>query len=329
MQYHPDRNKSPDAEERFKQIAEAYAVLSDPKKRAEYDAGGFAGVSGFSPEDLFGGIDFDTIFGGAGRGFGGGLLERFFGGARRRPRRGADLEVAVLVPLDRIAAGGEAPVRFTRQATCGGCKGSGVRAGTQPRPCPACHGTGRKDTTRRERGVVIRQSHTCADCGGRGQVIDHPCATCGCSGQVPREESLAVRIPPGAEDGMALRVPGKGAAAEQPGAPPGDLLVVVRTARDERFQRDGADLWRVQTIDPADAVLGTELSVPTLEGAISVKIPPGAQHDERLRLRGRGLPRFGGRGRGDLYLRLEIRLPEQVSDEERKLWEKLRALRRH
>ncbi|TAN55447.1 MAG: J domain-containing protein [Betaproteobacteria bacterium] len=327
MQYHPDRNKAPGAEERFKEIAEAYAVLSDPRKRADYDAGGFAGVSGFSREDLFGGIDFDSIFGDAGFGPGGGLFERLFGRRRRGPPRGADIEIEVLVPLERIATGGEAPVRFQRLAACAQCKGSGARAGTEPRACAACKGTGLKETTRHEQGIYIRQSSPCPDCGGRGRIIDRACAACGGNGQVRREESLVVKIPPGAEDGLALRVPGKGYAAEQPGAPPGDLLVVVRSAPHERFQREGADLWRVQALDVADAVLGAELRVPTLEGTITVSVPPGTQHDARLRLRGKGLPRFGGRGRGDLYLRLAVALPEKLSSEERKLWERLRALR--
>ena len=327
MQYHPDRNKAPGAEERFKEIAEAYAVLSDPRKRAGYDAGGFAGVSGFSAEDLFGGIDFDSIFGDAGFDLGGGLFERFFGHRRRGPQRGADIEIEARVPLERIATGGEAPVRFQRLATCAECNGSGARAGTQPRACATCKGTGLKETARREQGVFIRQSSTCPDCRGRGRVIDRPCSACGGSGKLRRDESLVVRVPPGAEDGLALRVPGKGNPSEQPGAAPGDLLVIVRSAPDERFQRDGADLWRVQALDVADAVLGAELQVPTLEGTITVRVPPGTQHDERLRLRGKGLPRFGGRGRGDLYLRLAVALPEKLSSEERKLWEKLRALR--
>ena len=327
MQYHPDRNKEPGAEERFKEIAEAYAVVSDPRKRADYDAGGFAGVAGFTAEDLFGGIDFDSIFGDMGFGPGGGLFERFFGRRRRGPRRGADIEIEALVPLERIAAGGEETVRYARVAPCAECKGSGAKPGTQPRACASCHGTGQKTSERREKGVFIRQSSVCPDCHGRGSFIDQPCPACNGAGQVRREESIAVKIPAGAEDGLGLRVPAKGYASADLRGAAGDLLVVVRAAADPRFERQDADLWRLQEIAVADAVLGAEIQVPTLDGAIAVKVPPGTQPDSQLRLRGKGLPRFGGRGRGDLYVRLAVRLPERLGAEERKLWEKLRSLR--
>jgi len=317
MQYHPDRNKAPGAEDRFKEIAEAYAVLSDAKKRADYDAG-------VSPEDLFGGVDLESIF--REFGFGETLFDRFFGGRPRGPRRGADIEIEAAVPLERIARGGEETVRYRRIAPCGDCKGTGAKPGTQPRVCPSCKGTGEKRSERRERGVYIRQSSTCPDCRGRGSLIDQPCAACGGSGRIESEESLVVKIPAGAEDGLVLRVPGKGYAAPEPRGAAGDLLVVVRAAPDPRFQRDGADLWRLQEISAADAVLGAEIRVPTLEGAISVKVPPGTQPDAQLRLRSKGLPRFGARGRGDLYLRLAVRLPERPGAEERGLWERLRAL---
>ena len=325
MQYHPDRNKEPGAEERFKEIAEAYAVLSDPKKRSDYDAGGFAGVAGFTPEDLFGGIDFESIFGDFG--FGGeSIFERFFGARRRGPRRGADIEIEAVVPLERIARGGEETVRYRRVARCDACKGSGAKAGTEPRACPSCGGSGEKTSTRRERGVYIRQSSTCPDCRGRGKLIDQPCAACSGSGRIEREESIVVKIPAGAEEGLALRVPGKGYAAADARGAAGDLLIYVRVAPDPRFQRDRADLWRLQEITAPDAVLGAEIKVAALDGTISVKVPPGTQPDSQLRLRGKGLPRFGARGRGDLYVRLAVKLPERPSAEERSLWEKLRAL---
>jgi molecular chaperone DnaJ len=326
LKYHPDRNKTPGAEERFKEIAEAYAVLSDPKKRAEYDSAGFAGVAGFTPEDLFGGLDFDTLFPDLGFGFGG-IFDRFFRRRRAGPPRGADVEMEAVVPLERIAAGGEETIRFQRIGPCAACNGSGARPGTSPRACATCGGTGQKTTTRREQGVVIRQSTTCPDCGGRGVVIDRPCPSCAGSGRTARQESLVVKIPAGADEGLVLRIPGRGEASDEPGGVPGDLLVVVRTAPDARFQRDGADLAHVHDIDVADAVLGAELAVPTLDGSITVKVPPGTQPDSQLRLRGKGLPRFGARGRGDLYVRLAVRVPERLTAEERRLWERLRALR--
>jgi molecular chaperone DnaJ len=322
LQYHPDRNKEPGAEERFKEIAEAYAVLSDAKKRADYDAGGFAGIPA---GEVFAGVDFDSMFRDLGFGFdlGGSMFERFFGGGRRGPQRGADIEIEALMPLERIARGGEETVRFRRASTCTDCKGSGAKPGTRSRICTACGGTGQRTSSRREQGVFIRRSSTCPDCGGRGSFIDAPCPACDGSGKLRREESLVVKIPPGAEDGLVLRIPGKG----EPGTGPGDLLIMVRAAPDGRFERDGADLWRVQEIDATDAVLGAEIPVPTLDGPIAVKVPAGTQPDSQLRLRGKGLPRFGGRGRGDLYVRLAVRLPERPGAEERKLWERLRSLR--
>jgi molecular chaperone DnaJ len=168
---------------------------------------------------------------------------------------------------------------------------------------------------------------TCPDCRGRGHFIDDPCSACSGTGRVEREESIAVNIPAGAEEGLVLRVPGKGYAADAPRGLPGDLLLLVRSAPDARFQREGPNLWRLQAIDVADAVLGCELSIPTLNGAVVAKVPPGTQPGAELRLRGKGLPRFGQRGRGDVYVRLAVRVPERLSEEERKLWEKLRALR--
>jgi molecular chaperone DnaJ len=317
MQYHPDRNKAPGAEERFKEIAEAYAVLSDPRKRADYDAGA-------SPEGLFAGADLESIF--RDFGFGDTLFERFFGARARGPRRGADIEIDAPVPLERIALGGEEMVRYRRVTTCAECGGSGAKRGTQPRACAACGGSGEKSSSRHERGVYIRHVSTCPECRGRGSLVDEPCAACRGAGELEREESIAVKIPPGAEDGLVLRVPGKGYASPDAGGPAGDLLLVVRAAPDQRFERRGADLWRMHEIAAPEAVLGAEISVPTLEGAVSVKVPPGTQPDAELRLRGKGLPRFGARGRGDLYVRLAVRLPERLGAEQRKLWEKLRAL---
>jgi len=327
LKYHPDRNKEPGAEERFKEIAEAYAVLSDPKKRAEYDSAGFAGVAGFSPEDLFGGIDFDSIFADLGFGLGGGIFDRFF---RRRPAGpvpGEDIEIVATVPLSTIASGGEHRIRFARVAVCPDCKGSGAKKGTQPRACASCGGTGLKTTSRREQGVFIRQSTPCPDCRGRGTIIEHACPTCAATGRVEAEESLIVKIPAGADEGLVLRVPAKGHPSPDAGGRAGDLLVIVRSAPDSRFRRDGADLLHAREIEVADAVLGTELPVPTLDGSITVKVPPGTQPDSELRLRGKGLPRFGARGRGDLYVRLAVRLPERLTADERRLWEKLRAAR--
>lgn len=332
MRYHPDRNKTPDAEERFKEIAEAYAILSDPKKRAQYDTGGFAGVADFSAEDLFGGINFGDIFGDMGFGFdfGGGIFDRLFRHGRERPARGRDIEVVLRISLDRVNSGGEEDVRFHRHAVCPTCKGSGAAHGTEPRKCTTCGGTGQKVTTReqtRDKGTFrFQQISECPDCHGRGVIIDRPCPECHGRGEIEKEERLKVQIPKGVEDGTALRISGHGMASEQPGAPAGDLYVLVTTAPDARFRRARADLWRGETIDVADAVLGTTVRVPGLEGTIEVTVPPGTQPDEVLRLRGKGLPVFGGVGRGDLNIQITVHIPENLSEQEKALYERLKAM---
>lgn len=329
LKYHPDRNKEPDAEERFKEIAEAYAVLSDPKKRAEYDARGFAGVEGFSEEDLFRGVDFDDIFSGLNFDFGGGgLFDSFFHRRRRGPERGSNIEVEVSVPLERVAQGGEEQVRVQRPVTCSACRGRGTEGGVAPKTCDTCKGTGRIAHSRREEKehVLIQQISTCPACDGRGTIIDHPCHVCQGSGEVGQDETLTVKIPRGIEEGMALRIPGKGMPSSEAGGATGDLLVVVRSRPDPRFERAGADLVRQETISLTDAVLGTARDVPTLDGSVSVAIPPGTQPGSLLRLKDKGLPEFGNRRHGELYLRIAVRVPEKLSSEERELYERLRAL---
>ena len=332
LKYHPDRNKAAGAEERFKEIAEAYAVLSDPAKRAEYDNRGFAGVSGFSAEDLFGGIDFGDIFGSGGLGgiggIGGGLFDQLFRHRRPGPAKGQDVEIAMTVSLEQVARGGEEQVRFMRQAVCEACNGSGAEKGTRPVTCATCHGTGRITHARREGGgnIYIQQTTICPACSGRGVTIEKPCKICGGLGQVERAESLGITIPPGIEDGMVLKVAGKGEASPEIGGPPGDLFVMVRSAADARFSRSGADLWREETISITDAVLGALLTVPTLEADAAVTVPAGTQPDAVLRLRGKGLPRFREKGRGDLLLRIRIHVPEHLSAKERDLYDKLREM---
>jgi molecular chaperone DnaJ len=326
LKHHPDRNKSPDATERFREIAEAYAVLSDPEKRAEYDAHGRAGVTGRSPEDLFGGIDFGDIFGGLGFDFGtAGPFDRLF---RRRapPARGENIEVALEAPLERILKGGEETVHVAHPAVCQACEGSGAKQGTKPWTCPKCGGTGQLLRSQRKQGVTLQQITTCPDCGGRGAIVDSPCPECAGTGRVSREETFKVRIPVGVEDGTVLRVAGHGLPADKPGAPPGDLFVVIRTAEDPRFERRGSDLYRTETIDVVDAVLGVSIVVPLLDGQQSVDIPAGAQPDTILRLVGKGLPSFGGGHTGDLYVRLQVHVPEQLTERQRGLFEQLRAI---
>ena len=332
LQYHPDRNKEPGAEERFKEIAEAYAVLSDPKKRSEYDARGFEGVAGFSREDLFGGIDFEDLLGGLNFDFGpgGGLFDHFFHRRQAGPVRGANIEVELTIPLERVVAGGEEKVHLPYQTACSVCHGNGAAAGSQTRTCSACNGTGQQTIRRRETrdksNVLIQQISVCPACLGSGSVIDKPCPSCGGTGKTTHEEVLSVTIPVGVEEGMALRIPGRGMPSREPKGQPGDLFVVVRSASDPRFERDGADLWRSETIAVADAVLGTKLKVPTLDHPAEVTIPPGTQPDAVLRVRGKGLPAFGGSQHGDLFLRILVHIPEHISTEEQDLFQKLRDL---
>jgi molecular chaperone DnaJ len=334
MKWHPDRNQSPEAEERFKEIATAYAILSDPDKRARYDARGPEGVAHYSHEDLFGGLDLGSIFGDVGFGFGPGgdsVFERFFGTGRPGARHGGDVRVSAQVPLETVAQGGFETVHFARRIPCPDCGGQGTADGEPPPACPDCSGTGHQVTRHeqeRERGrtIHIQQIGTCPRCLGRGILATDPCRRCGGHAQIEHPETIRVRIPAGIDDGMVLRVAGHGLAAERPGCPPGDLLVVVTTRPDSRFQRHGADLWRSETLSIEDAVLGCKRLVPTLAGDVQVKIPAGTQPDAVLRLAGKGLPRLDGAGDGDLNLRLQVEVPARLSREERRLFQELRRI---
>lgn len=327
LKYHPDRSTEPRAEERFKEISEAYAVLSDPRKRADYDAHGFAG--GVTPEDLWSGIDLGDLFGRAGMpGFdmAGGLFERLFG--RRRPTgppRGPDVEVDLVIPLERVLTGGEENVSLTYPGRCGTCAGSGAASGTKPRSCSQCGGTGQQVSSSRRGNVLMQTSRTCTVCHGRGSIIDAPCRDCGGSGEVEQQETVTVHIPQGIEDGATLRVPGHGLPGPVPGGLPGDAYVIVRTTADPRFVRRGADLWRSEAIDVPDAVLGTTRVVPTVDGEVSVTVPPGTQPGTVLRVAGRGLPHLGRPDRGDLNVAVTVRVPKHLDERQRRLYEQLRG----
>jgi len=332
IKYHPDRNKAADAEERFKEIAEAYAVLHDPQKRQQYDTRGFAGIGDYSTEDLFSGIDFGDLFSDLGFdiGFGGSIFDRLFRHRRQAPSRGDDLQVRLEVPLDLINTGGEQTVRYSRTVSCPACHGSGAKAGSASSSCPECNGTGQKvlrQEGNRDQGEFIFQQVTvCPLCHGQGQLIDNPCPRCRGRGQVEQDESLTITIPTGAEEGMALRITAHGMPAPNSNSAPGDLFVIIHSRADSRFQRLGTDLWREEQISIADAVLGTKLKVPTLDGEVTVKVPAGTQPDEVLRLRGKGLPYYGNKDRGSLNIRIQIHIPEKLSRKERDLYERLQAL---
>lgn len=303
-------------------------MLSDPAKRRNYDTGGFAVTGGMSAEDLFAGIDFEDLLRGTGLhfggfDFGGGLFENLFGLHSRGPPRGRDIELALEVPLERIASGGDETVRVPRAVRCGGCGGSGARDG-KVRACQACNGTGREVKTRAEGGITLSQARPCPACGGRGRLIDEPCTTCQGTGTTEEVETLTVTVPVGVEEGTMLRVPGHGMA--DAGGPPGDLLISIHSLADPRFERDGADLWRVEPLTIPEAVLGTQREVPTLGAPAVVRIPPGTQPDAVLRLAAKGLPRFGRQGHGNLLIRLQLRVPTTLSAEELSLYQRLQAL---
>ena len=322
--YHPDTSTEPDAEQRFKEIAEAYGVLSDPGRRAGYDAEGSAGLAGATAEDLWGGIDFADIFGSGAPAFGS-LFERLFGPAAAGPPRGQDVRADLVISLDEVLAGGNHAVTIRRPGPCPRCAGSGSRPGTAPRRCPGCGGTGQQAVASRQGPLLVRQVITCPECGGRGLLIDQPCPACAASGTAVREETVTIGIPPGIPEGAMLRLAGRGLPGPVPGGPPGDAYVSIRTRADPRFTRAGADLWSDLHIQPPDAVLGVTRAVPVPGGQVRVRVPPGTRPGSVLRVGGKGLPRYGGRGRGSLNLTVILDIPRQLSERQRQLYEQLRA----
>jgi molecular chaperone DnaJ len=322
--YHPDTSTEPEAEQRFREIAEAYGVLSDPSRRASYDATGFAGVAGASAEDLWGRIDLGDIFGAGAPGFGD-LFERLFGRPEAGPHRGADLRIDLVIPLRQVLADGTQAVSISRPGRCPECGGSGARTGTVPRACPDCGGTGQQATAGRRGSVLVRQVITCPACRGRGQVIDEPCPPCRGTGQAVQEDKVTIRIPRGIPDGTALRLAGRGMPSPAPGGPPGDAYVIIRTLPDPLFTREGANLWHVLHITVPDAVLGTTAAVPALDGQAQLPVPPGTQSGAVLAIKGKGLPRYHGHGRGSLNVTVLVDVPEQLTPRQRRLYEQLRA----
>ena len=318
LQYHPDRNPGDaTAEERFKEAAEAYAVLADAAKRRRYDQFGHAGVDrgsgaqGFDPT-IF--ADFGDILGNLGDifGFGG-----FGQGHRSGPARGADLRYDLQIEFDAAAAGAETVLKIPRLEACARCDGSGSRGGA-PRVCPQCQGRGQ---VRYQQGFMT-VARTCGHCRGQGRVITDPCPECRGQGRVERERKLTVKIPAGIATGQRLRLHGEGEHGE-PGAPPGDLFVVVHVAEHPFYHREDNDLWCEVPVTYPTLVLGGKITVPTLGGEDTLAIPGGTQPDSRFRLRGKGMPHVSGRGRGDLYVNVKVEVPTDLSAEQRKLVEEL------
>jgi len=318
MQYHPDRNpNNPEAEEKFKEATEAYGVLADSGKRAQYDRFGHAGVGavGFDP-GVF--QDFSDIFAdlfGFGDMFG-------MGGPRRRSRaqRGADLREDVTLEFEEAVFGIRREVKIRRHETCRECSGSGAAPGKSAVSCPTCGGRGQ---------VGYRQgffsiSRPCTACQGTGMVVTDPCKRCKGEGRVLRERQIEVTVPAGVEDGTRIRYEGQGEAGVH-GGPAGDLYIVLHVKEHPFFEREGKDLYCVVPVSFPQAALGSELKVPTLDGEHSLKIPEGTQSGTTFRIRGKGIPALNGRGKGDLFVQVKIQTPTHLTPRQRELLAELQA----
>jgi molecular chaperone DnaJ len=322
MKYHPDRNPGNQvAEEKFKEAAEAYAILADTEKRSLYDRFGHAGVSasagaggGFDPSVFTG---FEDILGGLGDIFGFGDL---FGSGRRRggPQRGADLRYDLEIAFEESARGAETTVQIPRQETCETCHGSGAAHGSSPTQCPQCRGQGQ---VRFQQGFFT-VARTCPQCRGAGKVVSNPCKTCQGAGRVTKERKITVKIPPGIAAGQQLRLHCEGESGAA-GGPAGHLYVVVHVHEHEFFRRDGNNLFCEVPVNFTTVALGGEIQVPTLDGSDTIKIPEGTQTGTTLRLRGKGMPDVNGRGRGDLFATVQVQTPKRLSKEQRGLLEQL------
>jgi molecular chaperone DnaJ len=321
MRYHPDRNPGDKfAEERFKEAAEAYAVLADPEKRGRYDRFGHAGVGGAAGA----GAGFDpsvfTEFGDLGD-----ILGSMFGfgdifGARRRggPQRGADLRYDLEISFEEAARGSETTIQIPRQEQCAACKGSGAAPGSSPTTCPQCRGQGQ---VRFQQGFFT-MARTCPQCRGMGSIISKPCKTCHGAGRTAEERKIKVKIPAGIDTGQQLRLQGEGEAGAL-GGPPGHLYVVVHVQEHAFFKRDGVNLYCEIPVNFTTLALGGEIVVPTLDGDETTAVPEGTQTGTTFKLRGKGLPDVGGRGRGDLFATVQAQTPRKLNKEQRKLLQQL------
>ena len=322
LKYHPDKNPgNPEAEERFKEAAEAYAVLCDPQKRAAYDRYGHAGVSGvgaggFDPNAFAG---FEDIFGSLGDLFGFGDM---FGGRRRRggPQRGSDLRYDLEISFEESYAGTETTIQIPREETCETCKGSGAAAGSAPEVCSQCRGAGQ---LRFQQGFLT-VARPCPTCHGTGKVIARPCQACRGAGRVGRERKITAKIPAGIATGQRLRLYGEGEHGTA-GGPAGDLYVVVHVQEHAFFHREGDDLYCEMPIAFPTLALGGDVRVPLVNGEDTIKVAAGTQPNTRFKLRGKGMPNVSGRGHGDLYVVARVAVPKRLTKEQRRLLEELAA----
>ncbi|GAB4340342.1 MAG: molecular chaperone DnaJ [Phototrophicales bacterium] len=319
-QYHPDVSTAPDAEERFKEINEAYEVLSDDEKRSRYDRFGHAGVSGTGGFSNMGAADFADIF------------NEFFGGftrsarTRQGPKPGADRRVSVTIEFEEAVFGTEREVTFDRLETCETCNGSGAEAGSQPVTCPQCNGTGEiRQVQQTFLGSMVRVT-PCPRCGGKGTIIPNRCKTCDGSGKLRKKVTLNVKIPAGVREGLQIQVRGEGDVGDE-GAPRGNLYVVIDVKEHEYFIRRDNDILLEIPINVVQATLGDRIIIPTVDGDVELTIPAGTQSGKIFRLRGRGFPRLrsdgSNSGRGDQLVHIRVDIPTKLTNEQRELFEKL------
>lgn len=320
-QYHPDVNKEPDATEKFKEITEAYEVLGDDQKRANYDRFGHAdpnqgGFGGFEGAD-FGGFGdiFDMFFGGE--------------GSRRRdpnaPRQGADLQYTMTLDFKEAAFGKETDLEIPKEEECDTCHGSGAKPGTNPETCSHCNGSGQLNVEQNTPFGRIVNRRVCHYCSGTGKMIKDKCTTCGGSGKVKKRKKIHVKIPAGVDEGQQMRVSGQGEPGIN-GGPSGDLYVVFHVKPHEFFERDGDDIYCEMPITFVQAALGDEIEVPTLHGKVKLKIPAGTQTGTNFRLRGKGVPNVRGYGQGDQHIKIRIVTPTKLSNRQKELFRELAEL---
>ena len=331
MQYHPDRNPGDkEAEEKFKEAAEAYDVLSNPDKKARYDQFGHAGMggaasdfSGFNINDII--SHFSDVFGGGG-GFGFNIGDLFggggMGGGQRAVRKGGNLRIKVKLTLEEVATGTEKKVKIKKYVACPHCNGTGAKDEHSKETCPICHGSGQEVRQQRSMFGIMQQVTVCSRCGGTGEIIKDPCPHCHGNGIVQGEEMLTIAIPAGVDNDMQLTMRGKGHAAQNGGVN-GDLFVVIEVADHDIFERDGNNLYLNYYISFPQAALGTSVEIPTLGGKVKIKIAAGTQSGQILRLQGKGLPQIQSRNVGDLIVNVNVWTPKALTKEEKEIMEKL------
>ena len=317
-QYHPDLHPGDaEAEAKFKEVNEAYSVLSDKEKRAKYDQFGHAGVDpnfgggGFDMGDFDLGDLFGSFFGGGFGGFGGGQQRR-----ANAPQRGESLRASLTITFEEAAFGCEKEINLTRTEPCDDCQGTGCADGTTPETCPECRGAGSVRVQQRMGGMSFATSAPCTRCGGEGRIIHAPCKSCQGAGSKRRQSRISVNIPAGIADGQTVSLRGQGNAGKN-GGPAGDLLVNIRIRPHPDFQREGTTVLYEQPISYYQAVMGAELEIPTIDGKVKYNLPAGTQTGTTFRLRGKGIPELHGRGRGDQYVTVTVQIPKNLNSEQK------------